>query len=339
MKKNLLFFSLIIIFSTQLYAQLTIDTSAHLESNPGIYSLLVSQNDHVIYQRYFKQYNANTLFSDQSLTKSICSLLIGIAINKGYLTSVDEKLVDIFPELKNDTDKRKQSITIRQVMNQASGLYHEDLKSMLGIYNFLKLPDPSGYVLKAPLVTEPGKEWHYNNAASHLLSAIITKVTHMDTKTFATKYLFTPLNITKIEWARMQDGYYDGSGLKSISLQSADLLKIGSLLLHGGVYDHIQIVPKKWVKLIFNPDVFYNADWGFKNSTYALCYYHTTYKGTQITYGMGWGGQFMIIIPSLNAVIVANENIADANAVKQSIAFTTRIFPAIFHELDKSEKP
>jgi len=320
-------------FGTRLFAQLAIDTSAHLDNNPGIYSLLVSRNNHIVYKRYFKQYDANSLFSDQSLTKSICSLLIGIAIDKGYLTSVDEKLVDIFPELKNDTDKRKQQITIRQVMNQASGLYHEDLQKMFGIANFLKLPNQSEYVLNAPLVAEPGKGWHYNNAASHLLSVIITKVTGMDTKTFATKYLFDPLNITTFEWAKMRDGYYDGSGLMSISLRSEDILKIGSLLLHDGVYGNRQIVPKMWIKLIFNPDVIYNADWGFKNSTYALCYYHFTYKGTKITYGMGWGGQFVIIIPSLQTVIVANENIADANAVKQSITFTNRIFPAIFSQL------
>jgi len=330
MKKIILSICLIAMFSMRLFAQLTIDTSAHLENNAGIYSLLVSRNNHIVYEHYFKQYDANSLFSDQSLTKSICSLLIGIAIDKGYLTSVDERLVDIFPELKNDTDKRKQQITIRQVMNQASGLYHEDLTR---IYNFLKLPNQSEYVLKAPMAAEPGKGWHYNNAASHLLSVIITKVTGMDTKAFATKYLFEPLNITTFEWAKMHDGYYDGSGLLSISLRSEDMLKIGSLLLHDGVYDHKQIVPKKWVKLIFNPDVFYNADWGFKNSTYALCYYHFIYKGVEVTYGMGWGGQFVIIIPSLKTIIVANENIADANAVKHSITFTNRIFPAIFSQL------
>jgi CubicO group peptidase (beta-lactamase class C family) len=338
MKQIVVSFSMIILLGMQSHAQLTIDTAARLESNPGIYSLLVSQNDHLVYARYFKDNNTNTLFSDQSLTKSICSLLIGIAIDKGYLTSVDEKLVTIFPELKDDSDRRKSEITIRQVMNQASGLYHEDLKSMFGLYNFLKLPDPSGYVLKAPLVGEPGKEWLYNNAATHLLSVILTRVTKMDTRAFAIKYLFAPLNITELGWAKMQDGYYDGSGLKSISLRSADLLKIASLLLHGGQYDHRQIVPEKWVKLIFNPDVIYHADWGFENSTYALCYYHTTYKGTKITYGMGWGGQFVILIPSLKAVIVANEDTADANAIRQSITFIQRIFPSIFNQLSKPDQ-
>ncbi len=335
MKKTILAISLVTVLCMRVKAQSSIDTAGGLESNHGIYALLISQNDHIIYQRYFNKYNDHTMFSDQSLTKSICSLLIGIAIDKGYLSSVDEKLVDIFPELKNDTDQRKQYITIRQVMNQASGFYHENLGGLFGISHFLNLADPSGYVLKAPLVREPGKEWHYNNAASHLLSVIITKVTQMDTRAFALKYLFDPLNITDIEWAKMRDGYYDGSGLKSISLRSADLLKIGSLLLHRGSYNDQQIVPAKWVELILNPDVFYNADWGFQNSTYALCYYHTTYKGTKITYGMGWGGQFVVIIPSLKAVVVANENTADSHAVKQSVAFTQQIFPAIFNQLNK----
>jgi CubicO group peptidase (beta-lactamase class C family) len=72
---------------------------------------------------------------------------------------VDQKLTDIFPELMSDTDKRKQSITIRMVMNQASGLYHEDL---MRLRTYLELQNPSGYVLSAPLAAEPGKEWHYN---------------------------------------------------------------------------------------------------------------------------------------------------------------------------------
>ena len=92
-----------------------------------------------------------------------------------------------------------------------------------------------------------GAAWHYNNAASHLLSVIITKATKMDTRAFADKYLFGPLGITHYEWAKMKDGYYDGSGLLSIRMRSLDMLK----------------------------------------------------KGTAITYGMGWGGQFLVIYDQL----------------------------------------
>jgi CubicO group peptidase (beta-lactamase class C family) len=332
LKKIVFAASILFLVPIQLFAQQALDTLSYLKNNPNVYAIVIDQNNKTIYKRFYNGYNEDTQFNDQSLTKGVTSLLIGIAIDKGYLKSVDEKLVDIFPELKNDTDKRKQQVTIRQVMNQASGLYHENL---VRLDKYLKLTDPSGYVLKEPMVANPGKEWHYNNAASHLLSVILTRATHMDTKTFAKKYLFDPMGITSFDWAKMADGYYDGSGLLSIRIRSVDMLKIGTLILNGGKYANKQIVPASWINEIFNPGIFYNADWGFENSTYAFDFYHTTYKGTYITYGMGWGGQFLIIIPSLNAVVVINENIANATAVKQSVAFIHQVFPVIFAALNK----
>lgn len=327
MKRLSLVFVILLLLNLPTHAQFNIDTAAAIKGNPNIYSLIVVKNNTTLYKKYFNGYSESSLFNDQSLTKSICSILISIAIDKGYITSVDEKLAVIFPELKNDPDKRKQAITIRQVMNQASGLAHENLEDLSG---YLSLPNPSEYILKAPLVDVPGREWHYNNAATHLLSVILTKTTHMDTRAFAQKYLFSPLGINKFDWAKMRDGYYDGGGLLSIRLTSADMLKIGQMLLNDGKYNNKQVVSAKWVNLVFNPDVFYKATWGFPQSTYGLCYYHFNYKGTAVTYGMGWGGQFLVMIPAKQAIIVINQNTADENAIKQSINFTSRIFPMIY---------
>src|SRR6185437_871417 len=187
MKKLLCFFCFITFTGTFSYGQDAIDTSVYLRNNPNIYALIIAKDNKIIKSAYYNNYSKNSLFNDQSLTKSICSLLIGIAIDRHYIKSVDEKLTVFFPGLKNDPDKRKQDITIRQVMNQASGLYHEDLRRL---NVFLGNSDPSSLVLSVPLMADPGKEWHYNNAASHLLSVILTKATGMDTKTFAAKYLF-----------------------------------------------------------------------------------------------------------------------------------------------------
>jgi len=238
---------------TTAYSQINIDTSSIVKNDRQLYSVVVSQDDKLIYDQYFNGKNSGVLFNNQSLTKSVCSLLIGIAIDKGYISSVDEKLVKFFPELKQETDKRKQDITIRQVMNQASGLWHEDL-TRLGIY--LKLPDPSGYILNAPLVSEPGKEFHYNNAASHLLSVIITKSTGMSTLDFANKYLFAPLGITDVKWNKMNDGYYDGSGLLSVQTHTQDMNRIGALLLHKGYFNGKSVVPEKWIDQILHPTAF-----------------------------------------------------------------------------------
>jgi CubicO group peptidase (beta-lactamase class C family) len=306
-----------------------LDTVTAIRDNPGLYSIVLSRDNHIVYEKYFNGAGKDDLRNDQSLTKDICSLLIGIAIDKGYIHSVDEKISRWFPELNKDTDARKRTITIRELMNQASGLNHEQLGTMTGIGDFLALPDPSGYTLQAPMVGDPGREWHYNNAATHLLSLIITRSTGMNTLSFAEKYLFHPLGIQEVSWMKMKDGYYDGSGLLSIRLRTCDLIKIGYLLLQEGQYAGRVIVSRKWIDSILRPMAPYNADWGFQSSTYALCWYHARAYGVEITYGMGWGGQFLVVIPSLRAVMAVNESVSDFHAIAQSTLFITKIFPAL----------
>jgi CubicO group peptidase (beta-lactamase class C family) len=320
----------VICIAATTFAQTALDTLSYLQNNKNVYGLIVEQNNQTLYKKYFNNYNSDSLFNDQSLTKSVVSILTGIAIDKGFISSVDKKIVDYFPELKNDSDARKQNITIREIMNQASGLYHEDLTHL---YLFLKLPSPSNYVLQQPMVDAPGSVWHYNNAASHLLSVILTKATKMSTYDFARKMLFQPLDIAHSDWMKMNDGYYDGCGLLSMRLNTEALIKIGELLLHKGKYNGKQIVSEKWIQEILNPGKKYQSYWGFPQSDYALCFYQFTYQQTNIIYGMGWGGQFIVIIPPLHAVIAINQNIADANAVKQSIAFQEQVFPVIFNML------
>lgn len=329
MKRIAILLSLAFIGNLNSFAQIRIDTAGYIKNNSLIYSLVISKNNKIIHQQYFNGQDSTTLFNDQSLTKSVMALLIGIAIDKGYIRSVDEKIADFFPELKIDTDKRKQDITIRQVMNQASGFYHEGVN----VGALLTLPDPSGYVIKAPLVSEPGKVFRYNNAATHLLSVIITKSTGFDTRAFAKKFLFDPLGITSFDWKKMKDGYYDGCGLLSIRLRSVDMLKLGNLVLNKGKYHNRQIVPSKWIAAIINPEVTYQTPWGLDDSLYGLCWYHADYQGTKIVYALGWGGQFMFVIPSLKAVIMTNSSVADVTAIKEAALITGRLFPELMKQL------
>ncbi|SHN11002.1 serine hydrolase domain-containing protein [Mucilaginibacter sp. OK098] len=330
MKKYILAFLISSLLISTGYSQINIDTAAIIKNNRQLYSIVVSQNDKIVYNQYFNGKSQQDLFNNQSLTKSVMSLLIGIAIDKGYIGSVDEKIVKYFPELAQDTDKRKQDITIRQIMNQASGLWHEDL---INLGKYFTIADPSGYVLKAPLVSEPGKVFHYNNAGTHILSVILTKSTHMSTLEFANRYLFGPLAIRNVEWGKMRDGYYDGCGLLSVHLSTEDMNRIASLLLHKGRFNNKSVVSEKWINQVLHPTIFYNTDWGFNGSTYALCFYHYNYKDTPITYGLGWGGQFVFVIPAKNAIVNVNESINDATAIRASNLFLNHIFPLIYQQL------
>jgi CubicO group peptidase (beta-lactamase class C family) len=330
MKKILFAFFISTLLLSTAYSQIKIDTSVFVKNNRQLYSVVVSQKDNIVYKQYFNGKNEKDLFNNQSLTKSVISLLVGIAIDKGYITSVDEKIVKYFPQLKQDTDKRKLDITIREIMNQASGLWHEDLTNL---HQYLINPNPSDYTLKQALASEPGKVFYYNNAATHLLSVIITKATGMSTLEFAKKYLFEPLNIENVKWDRMNDEYYDGCGLLSVQLSTEDMNKIGSLLLYKGHFKHQRVVPPKWIAQILHPTIFYNTPWGFGGSTYALCWYHYNYSGIPVTYGLGWGGQFVFIIPDKKAVISVNESVNDMTAIRASNLFLDKIFPLIYSQL------
>ena len=313
-------------------SQIRIDTLSIIKNDSSLYAIGISQNNKTVYQHYFNQKKATDLFNLQSLTKSVMSILTGIAIDKGLINSLDEKIIKFFPDLQKDTDQRKQTVTIRQIMNQSSGLYHEDL-TRLG--EFLALADPSSYTLKQPLLTFPDSIFHYNNAASHLLSVVISKASGMTTLDFAKKYLLEPMQIKKVEWMKMKDGYYDGSGLLSIRLSLMDMNKIGNLLLNSGSYQGHQLVSTDYVHQLFVPDKTFPTGWGFPGSLYGLCWYHKNYHGVPVIYGLGWGGQFNFIIPSLHAVVTVNESVDDATAVQQEIKFLSKIFPVIFEELGK----
>ncbi|HVV55799.1 MAG TPA: hypothetical protein VHC47_10760, partial [Mucilaginibacter sp.] len=100
-----------------------------------------------------------------------------------------------------------------------------------------------------------------------------------------------------------------------------------------GRYMDKQVVPQKWIAQILHPAIFYHTPWGFNGSTYALCWYHYNYDHTQITYGLGWGGQFVFVIPAKKAVISTNESIADITAIKASNLFLDKIFPLVYKQL------
>ena len=307
-----------------------LDTSALVRNNTSLLRIVVSRDGKPVWSRSYNAHPDTALCNNQSLTKSVMSLLIGIAIDKGFIPSIDEPIVHYFPSLQSDPDPRKRAIRIRDIMDQASGLWHEDLNKL---NTYLSLPDPSGFVLSQPLVSDPGAVFHYNNAATHLLSVILTRATGESTLAFAQQNLFGPLAIGDVQWDKMKDGYYDGCGLLSLHTRTDDMNRIGTLLLSGGVYHGTRIVSKAWIDGLLHPAQTYPTPWGFPGSRYALCYYHYTYAGEDLTYGLGWGGQFLVVVPSRGVVVTVNQNPMTALALRHSVEFTSGVWGEIWKGL------
>jgi len=221
--------------------------------NHAIDSVLVVRNGYIVWEEYPNDmlYDRNMPHVLYSVTKSFTSALIGIAINKGYLKSVDQKVVDFFPDKTiANLDERKRNITIENLLMMTSGFEWNEISygysdPRNSLAQALSSGDYVQYVLDRPMAYQPGETFVYNTGNTQVLSAIITKVTGLSTDAFAQKYLFEPIGITSSYWNNdAQDIPLGGSGLE---LTPRNAAKFGYLFLNNGVWGGKQIVPADWV--------------------------------------------------------------------------------------------
>lgn len=239
----------------------------------------------------------------RSATKSIISILIGIAIKEGFINSIEDNLGLFFgnhPSI--SSNDHKKSITIKQLLTMKSGLSSVD-KGIEPI-KLIKSKDWVDHILKRPLQSSPGTKFDYNSANTHILSAIITKTTGMNAAMFAKKYLFDPLGINQFIWDNDSKGNSFGGG--NLYLKPEDLAKIGFLLIYNGNWKGKEIVSENWINESLGK--YYYWDYGFH---YGYLWYikDETDEATgnkYITYSAaGAGGQKLLILPELNIVLVA----------------------------------
>jgi CubicO group peptidase (beta-lactamase class C family) len=300
-----------------------------LTKEDNLFSTLISKNGKIVFEEYYNGKTKDSLCDIQSLTKGVMSILVGIAIDKKYIENVDEPIKKFFPgEFKNIKDEKKNAITIRHILNQTSGL---SWKGYLEHEEWLSSKDPISFVLNKELENEPGEKYNYNSGATHLLSVIISKTTGKTTLEFANQVLFQHLNISKVDWQKRNKGYYDGSGL-GLKMKPIHLMKIGQLLANNGNWNGMQIISNRWIKKLFDENEKSKTKWGLRNSTHGFCWYQTYFKGDKINYGMGYGGQLIILIPNKELIIVTTCNHDTPNGIDQQIRFLNVKLPSLINK-------
>ena len=208
-----------------------------------IISLLIVRGGCLVYENYFSHpENNDTANNIYSVTKSVTSALVGIAIGQGLIGSVDDYVLDYFLGYTfTNMSAEKEAITIEHLLTMTSGLpwsqsEYPDLESS---------PDWVQWLLDRSMQYAPGEEWVYNSGGSHLLSAIVSEASGMNTTEFADQYLFAPLNITRGEWPDDPQGH--AMGARNLHLRARDMAKFGYLYLREGVWEGQVIVPSSWV--------------------------------------------------------------------------------------------
>ena len=288
-----------------------------LESTANVHAVLVTRGGKLVFERYLggtdeiydrpianATFDADTLHDMKSVSKSVASLVLGIAIDRGIIRSVDEPIFSFFPELSDLRTPEKDGLRLSHALTMSMGLRWVEATPSTGNDNndearMNTAPDPCRYVLGLPSTAPPGQEFFYNTGALRLLSAIIRKATGRPLDEFARETLFGPLGITRLEWRRYKGDTDTGGGLR---LRPRDMAKIGQLVLAGGSWNGRQIVSKAWIDASMTPRLeatgryFYGYLWWLGRSLH---------HGREVHWAaaLGRGGQSIHIVPELDLVV------------------------------------
>jgi len=299
----------------------------------GIASLVVCRDGIIVAEEYYNGYRSDSIRSVMSVTKTVTSLLIGLALDKGYIEDINDPISKYLTGIVNFPDEIKANITIEQMLKMTFGHAWNGTKPESLYDTFAAMPDHLQYILDLPLVSLPGTTFNYSDGASYLLSVIITEASGINTLDFAMENLFTPLGITNIIWSKDDRGY--PSGASNLRISPYDMVKIGNLILNHGRYKGSQVVPESWITamttthITTNNDIPYGPEYGYQiwiNSTGAQKYY----------FAMGWGGQFIVIVPDQELVVTASCSTANLDWQKASEHWSSiiniivnKVFPAV----------
>ena len=268
------------------------------ERKLAIDSLTIVRNGYIVLDAYFHPFDGQSKHIIESVTKNVTSALIGIALDKGHLETLDQP---ILPHLANrsldDPDDAKKDISVRHLLTMTSGLDTRDSYQhrYAGFYDMLASGNWVQHVLDRPLARAPGEAFEYSNGAAHLLSAVLQDAVGMNMFAFARKHLFAPLGINDVSWSSDPQGVTVGEG--QMMLTPRDLAKFGLLYLNRGRWDGRQVVSQAWVEASTRKQVSsvpiagYGYLWWVDPSGYYLA--------------MGHLGQFLFVVPEKRLVVVA----------------------------------
>jgi CubicO group peptidase (beta-lactamase class C family) len=299
-----------------------------------VHSLLIYKGGKLVLEEYFTghkyQWDAPNHYGElvnwrssmphvlQSVTKSITSACIGIAIDNGFIGSVRQSIFDYLPDHQDLKTDGRDKITIEHLLTMTSGLKWDEWSAslssidndMIGIW-FNGQEDPIRYVLERPLVNEPGTSFKYNGGNMFILGEIIKNASGMYIDEFSGKYLFEPLGTNTFNWyIRYENGEIDTAS--SLAIKPRDMLKIGVTFLNYGIWNGKQIISEEWIKKSSTPyknntdikipgedlgKVGYSYNWWIKE-------FSNSGREINMYWANGWGGQKIVIFPEIDMVIV-----------------------------------
>ena len=273
---------------------------ARARALPRLRSLLVHWRGSLVREHYFRGATRTQPANIKSASKSIIASLVGIAIEREQIRSVHQPIGEILPEVTRDPDPRKRAITVEDLLTMRSGLQStsfDNYGAWVTSRNWVR------DAIRRPLVAEPGGEMIYSTGSTHLLSAILTRVTGMSTHAYAQRVLARPLGIPLRGWTRDPQGIYFGGN--EMRMTPREMVAYGVLHLTGGrAPNGTHVIPKAWI----------DSSWvrrtrsGWSGQDYGYGWWIRRSGAHDVYFAWGYGGQFIFVVPTLDLVVVTTSD-------------------------------
>lgn len=260
------------------------------------------------------QYGVSDLHDVRSVSKSVVSLLIGVAIDRGLIKGLDQSIFEYLPNYKDLTTPDTRQISLRMLLTMTSGFHTNEQLPYTHPSNTERLmaiaADPYRAVLERKLTAKPGSRWAYSGGDTMLLSKILQNACGQSLTAFAEDTLFKPLGITTYRWMALKTSG-ETAAYGGLKLRPRDMAKIGLLVLQQGKWNGRQVVSAEWLKTSTTPqqDAWfpyrYGMHWWFSDAT------PNTPGKQPLIIALGIGGQRVVVVPDMDAVVVITAGLYD----------------------------
>jgi CubicO group peptidase (beta-lactamase class C family) len=292
-----------------------------------IHSVLVFHDNKLVFEQYFEgylysnnppgsdsryiTYGIDTLHYLASVSKTVTSVLVGIAHDQGNISNISDHLSDYFLQYANILVGEKANITIEYLLTMTSGLAWDEnsypyTDPRNDVTQLFYNSDPIGFILSRQLISTPGTLFHYNSGNTNVLGDIVRTTTGMNLDNFSREYLFKPLGITRYRWERIRGNIVFASG--GLYLTPRDLAKIGSLFINGGKWKGQQVISQDWIDA--STHKYISTSFLPISNGYGYQWWLGTFRSEGKTFNCflaaGWGEQYMFIFPDQNLIVVTN---------------------------------
>ncbi|KRQ97969.1 serine hydrolase domain-containing protein [Bradyrhizobium valentinum] len=297
------------------------------ETEANVHAVVIVRHGKLVFEQYFAGYDepwgqgggqhdfdATTKHDMRSASKSVISLLVGIAIDRKLIASADEPAVKFFPEYAAVKSPGWDQVTLRHLLTMSSGMQWDENRGWKDPRNdepHLSIEaDPIRYILSKPIAKPPDTVWTYNGGGTDLLGNIIERVSAKPLEAFAREALFAPLGISDWEWMKYRNEHVaSAAGLR---LRPRDAAKIGQLVLNKGEWAGRQIISPEWIEQSTRPRFqaigyfsglfFYGQQWWMGRSI-------AQEKEVKWIAAMGSGGQRIFIVPDRDLVVMTTSGL------------------------------